>query len=651
MPWTRSTFVFIGMTIPLLPAWCLAGLLLGAGLLQAAQAAQAADVPPPVSGFLVRLRDAPAHAGPAQQGLMSVQRASDEAALAAHWSAVLTGTGVAAESGWRLEPMGKASHLLRPPRPLSVAEASRWTARLAARPEVAWVLPDEREPRLQAEGTVPADPLFAGITQQWWLQAASGSNAQPLAARLRGVPGFQTAWARGTGSANVVVAVLDTGITAHPDIPADRLLPGFDMVSDWDASTGRGYANDGGGRDADPTDPGDWVDASDQAADPARFGGCAVSASTWHGTAVAGMIAAAANNGVGGAGVAWAGRILPVRVAGKCGASVRDIIDGMRWAAGLSVCQTWRSTLDPSSGCAAWAPINPTPARIINISFGGAAACHAEYQAAVDELWARGVVVVAAAGNDHAAPARPASCNRVLGVAALNRDGFKANYSNFGAALRIATIGGDDAAGQWGGLLADGGLLSLAQSGAAAVSTPGYDRHVGTSFATPLVSGAISLMLSAAPGLSADEIVNGLQASARPHVGSPWIGACSANNPGRCLCTTSTCGAGILDADQAVAYAQAVGAGQSYQAPAWPAVLLDTLELAQAAALGPDREAPAATTPETGSTESGQGGGAMGWGSLVLLLLATLALAWRRRHPVPRPCLLRSTDRQPRRHR
>lgn len=634
------------MTIPLPSAGRLAGLLLAAGLLPAALAATAA---PPVSGFLVRLHDAPAHVGPAQQLLMSVQRASDEAARAARWSAVLTGTGVAAEPGWHLEPMGQASYLLRPPRPLSAAELSRWTARLSARPEVAWVLPDEREARLQVELPTPSDPLFAGVSQQWWLQAAGGSNAQPLAARLRGVPGFQTAWVRGTGSADAVVAVLDTGITAHPDIPADRLLPGFDMVSDWDAGTGRGYANDGDGRDADPSDPGDWVDASDRAADAARYGGCAVSASTWHGTAVAGMIAAAANNGLGGAGAAWAGRILPVRVAGKCGASVRDIIDGMRWAAGLLVCQSWRSTLDPSSGCAVWAPINPTPARIINISFGGAAACHAEYQAAVDELWALGVVVVAAAGNDHAAPARPASCNRVLGVAALNRDGFKANYSNFGAALRIATVGGDDAAGQWGGLLADGGLLSLAHSGAAAVGTPGYARHVGTSFATPLVSGAISLMLSAAPGLSADEIVNGLQASARPHVGSPWIGACSVNNPGRCLCTTSTCGAGILDADQAVAYAQAVAAGHSYQAPTWPAVLLDTTELAQAAALGPDREAPAATTPEPDSTESGQGGGAVGWGSVMLLLAVTLALAWRRRHPASRPCALRAPDEPPRR--
>ena len=608
------------MTPLLRLAWLLS---FGCGLSAAVSAAPAASARP-VQGFLLRLHEAPLHAEAREYALASHAPSLASTRLDSRWQAVRAATGLDRLPGWRLQAMGAASHLLLPPQALSPAEARRWQAALAARPEVAWILPDEREQRLQADPVVPDDPLFAGPGQQWWLQPVSGSNALPIEARLRGVPGFQSAWARTTGRADGIVAVLDTGVRPHPDLPVGRLLPGYDFVSDWDSATGRGYANDGNGRDSDPTDPGDWVDAADRASDPARYGDCSLAASSWHGTAVAGLIAATADNGLGGAGIDWATRILPVRVAGKCGASVRDIIDGMRWAAGLAVCQSWHNTLDASAGCARWAPLNPHPARVINISFGGSAACHAEYQATVDELWARGVVVVAAAGNDHAGPSRPASCQQVIGVAALNRDGFKASYSNFGAALRIATVGGDDASGQWGALLADHGLPGLGLSGATSLASPDHQRHVGTSFATPLVSGAISLMLAAHPGLSAAQVLQGLQVSARPHVGSGLIGACSSSNPGRCLCSASTCGAGVLDADQAVAYAQAQAASQAYVPPTWPTVWLDTPELVQAAALGPDREA-LASTPEP-ADEAATGGGATGLMAVFALLLASGAL-------------------------
>jgi serine protease len=611
--------------LPLRPlrAGLAAMVLAVSGLAVATEASHA-----PVDGLLVHLRQAPAHSQWRANALAAPGAAAARQQWRQTWQGVLSRSGLAAEAGLRLQPAGRAAHLLLPGRSLSAAERHRWLAALAAQPEVDWVLPNTREARQQVEWPVPDDPLFAGESGQWWLQPVSGSNANAIGARLRGVPGLQSAWSRGTGSAATVVAVLDTGLSAHPDLLSSRMLPGFDMVSDWDGSTGRGYANDGDGRDADPSDPGDWVSAADQAADPGRYSGCTESASSWHGTVVTGLIAAQANNATGGAGADWATRILPVRVAGKCGASVRDIVDGMRWAAGLAVCQTYADTQDPTAGCSRWAPLNPHPARVINLSYGGAAACHEAYQSAIDELWALGVVVVAAAGNDHAAPARPANCQHVIGVAALNRDGFKANYSNFGASLSIATVGGDDAGGRWGGLLGDSGLLGLSNSGTQGPGTAGAAAHFGTSFATPVVSATIGLMLAANPGLTATEIATGLSASARPHLASNRMPACSASNPGRCICSTSTCGAGMLDAEQAVAYAQALAAHQAYQAPLRTAAWLDTPELASALSLGPDREVAADSGSTADSATTGGGGGTTWLG--LLALLACLALLPRR---------------------
>jgi serine protease len=313
----------------------------------------------------------------------------------------------------------------------------------------------------------PGDPLFAGPNGQWWLQPAGGSNANAaIADRLRGVANFQTAWLQAS-FAPVVVAVLDTGITAHADL-VGRVLPGYDFVAAVE------FANDGNGRDGDPSDPGDWVSAADTA--NSVFSSCSVGDSSWHGTIVAGMIAANVNNGIGGAGVQWGASILPVRVAGKCGAEVADIVDGMRWAAGLAV---------------VGAPANPNPARVVNISFGGSAACGFAYQSAVDELRAAGVVVVAAAGNGSGNPTRPASCSGVVGVAGLNRDGFKNTFSNFGAQLAasgIAAVAGDDSTGAWGSVLADSGLVTLTNLGRTVPGAAGYARLYGTSFAVPQVS-------------------------------------------------------------------------------------------------------------------------------------------------------------------
>lgn len=589
----------------------------------AAQGEQAA-----VGGLIVRLREAPGHADLRRQSL-GASDAAGRAARAAHarrWATLLSDTGLGWLPGMRLEPVGRASIRLRPARAWSPAQAERWQRRLAARAEVAWVVADTREAR---QAVPPNDPLFAGPDGQWWLHPVSGANGNAPEARLRGVPGLQSAWSVTTGRAGTVVAVLDSGWTDHPDLDLRRVLPGYDLVSDWDREAGRGDANDGDGRDADSHDPGDWVSDADRSADPTRYGSCEVEPSSWHGTAVTGLIAAHSDNGLGVAGIDWAARLLPVRVGGKCGATVRDIVDGLRWAAGLPVCRRFADTQDPDAGCAEWAPINPNPARIVNLSFGGGAECNAEYQDTIDELWALGIVVVAAAGNTHAAPTRPANCQRVVGVAALNRDGFKTHYSAFGSVLRIATVGGDDPGANWGTLLADSGLLGLDNFGSREPGSTGYSPRFGTSFATPIVSGTLALMLSRNPALTAEQLFEGLSASARPHVRAPLMGDCGPARPGRCACTASTCGAGILDAPQALAYAEALAEGQSYQRPNWPVEIIDTPQLRAAVALGPDREGVA------DQDSGGSGGGATGAWALAALGLASLWLAPRRLRAKP----------------
>ncbi len=563
---------------PRAPAWVLLLALL-AGPAGLASAAAPADRE--AFGLIVRLKQASANDTELRRELQRGSRAGREDAP--RWVRALSESALTGRSGQRepaLRDVGRDQQLLDFGRVLAPDEAERLAARLRAHPAVDWVAPNVRERRLQVP---PTDPFF---NQQWWLQLDGGSNASALADRRRGVAGFLRAWQSGiagaTGSAAATVAVLDTGITAHPDL-GGRVLPGYDFVSD------PLFANDGNGRDADPSDPGDWVSAADRG--NSRFASCAEQRSSWHGTLVAGLVAATPNNAEGVAGVMLQGRVLPVRVAGKCGATVADIVDGLRWAAGLPV---------------AGVPANANPARILNVSFGGSSACGPEYQAAIDEVRnSRGAVVVAAAGNEFGAPTRPANCSGVVGVAAINRDGFKTHYSNFGAALAasgIAAPGGDDNQGGTWKSLADGGIVSVWNDGTQGPGSPSYAALFGTSFAAPQVSGTLALMLAVNPALSAEQLIAGLRAAARPHVSSPLIGACSEANPGRCICSTATCGAGILDAEQALRFAQSPG---SYVAPARQPAVIDNPEVAAAVALGPDR----------GSGSGGGGGGGGGGGS------------------------------------
>ncbi|HSD66577.1 MAG TPA: S8 family peptidase, partial [Vicinamibacteria bacterium] len=344
-----------------------------------------------------------------------------------------------------------------------------------------------------------------------------------------------------------VVAIIDTGILPHPDL-AGRILPGFDFISDTKV------ANDGNGRDPDPSDPGDWVTAEDLQ-DP-DFADCTVESSSWHGTAVSGLVAADTDNAQFIAGMSWGARILPVRALGKCGGYDSDILAGMRWAAGLGV---------PG------APANPHPARVINLSLGGDGACSVAYQEAIDEIEAAGTAIVAAAGNSSGhAVGSPANCRGVIAVAGLRHVGTKVGFSALGSEVAVSAPAGNCVnTGPGSACLFP--ILAATDSGdtvpVSSTYTDSYNYSVGTSFSTPLVAAVAALVLSVHPGMKPEEVALLLKSSARPFPavgsvgGSSTVPECTLPqyslrgtpvDQEECYCTTSTCGAGMLDAGAAL---------------------------------------------------------------------------------------------------
>jgi len=409
-------------------------------------------------------------------------------------------------------------------------------ALLQADPEVAFVEPDRRRQR----HLVPNDPLYAG---QWYLKAAQTSAARA-----------ENAWDSSTGSAGVVVAVLDTGVRFdHPDLEratnGGRLLPGYDFVS-ADRDGKFTTANDGDGRDPDASDPGDWVTAGETALD-IYDGKCEVDdRSSWHGTRVAGIVGARSNNAEGIAGLTWRPWILPVRVLGKCGGYDSDILAGMRWAAGLPV---------------AGVPDNPYPARVMNLSLGSMDACTAAYQAVIDELRARGTVVVASAGNESGPIAAPANCAGVVAVVALRHTGTKVGFSSLGSGATIGAPGGN--------CVNVGAnepcLYSIDTTTNLGATVPGvngytdaFNINVGTSFSAPIVAGVAALMLSVNAKLPSSELIERLRSSSRPYPTVAGLPNCRVPTGPKdlqvaeCVCTTAACGAGIVDAPSALAAAR-----------------------------------------------------------------------------------------------
>jgi serine protease len=416
-------------------------------------------------------------------GATSAAAAADRAVL--HRSA----QDIASRSGLRLQLVRVGAldtHVMRLDRALPQASVQQLARDImAADASVEYAEPD----RILQPQLTPNDTQYG---QQWhYFEATGGLN-------------LPAAWDKSTGT-GVVAAVIDTGYRPHADLAAN-ILPGYDFILDTFVS------NDGNARDNDAQDPGDAVVAGECGdGQPTQD-----EDSSWHGTHVAGTIAAVSNNGSGVAGVAYGAKVVPVRVLGKCGGYTSDIADGIVWASG---------------GTVASVPANANPARVINLSLGGPGACDTTSQNAINSARSRNTVVVVAAGNSNANASgySPASCSGVIAVAATNRSGGRAYYSNYGSVVAVAAPGGDVRSS------AANGILSTLNAGA---RTPGADNfayYQGTSMAAPHVAGVVALMLAKNPALTPDEVATRLRSSSRAF-------------PATC----SQCGSGIVNASAAV---------------------------------------------------------------------------------------------------
>ncbi len=477
-------------------------------------------------------------------------------------------------------------------------------ARLRTDPGVAYAEADAlRFIEQQFPSAAPNDPHFVAGSDaygswdgQWYLQPSSSSTPAAISAT--------SAWLKTTGSSSVVVAVIDTGVVLdHPDLlptaSGGKLLPGYDFVScdqgnsasapsvcSASGSAATYYiANDNGlGWNQDASDPGDWISSADIAMPLFQADGCTtVEPSSWHGTKVAGVIGAITNNGIGIAGIAPDTLILPVRAIGVCTGRVSDIAAAITWAAGMAV--TGVPSLSSVAGI--------DQANIINLSLGAPMACSATEQDAISAAIGAGVLVVAAAGNEGGPVDAPASCPGVLSVAGLRHTGTKVGYSSLSSSAAAVGI-----AAPAGNCVNVGttvpcvySIETTSDAGATTpASTPGFytyalldssylngggnadnQANVGTSFAAPMASGVAALMLATSPTLTPSELIARMQSSALgfPTSSSTTSTTCvlastTTDSNGNftdtsqnieCVCTTATCGAGMLNAEAAVTVA------------------------------------------------------------------------------------------------
>ncbi|GAC1351880.1 MAG: hypothetical protein NVSMB1_09200 [Polyangiales bacterium] len=317
------------------------------------------------------------------------------------------------------------------------------------------------------------------------------------------------AWDITTGDKNLVLAVVDTGYTAHPDL-LPRIVQGYDFITDPEG------AGDGDGRDQSPIDAGNESEES----------------SGFHGTHIAGIIGAATNNHLGMAGVDWNCSIQPVRALGvkhHLGKD-SDISDAIRWAAGINV---------PS------VPQNKTPARVINLSFGGHGFSRV-LQNAVSAAVGRGVLVIASAGNgtEDASLNYPSALEGVVAIAAAGPLGTMASYSDFGARIDLMAPGGS--LYQDSPVVKNAPGLVWSTSFQRVGNQPVFAYAAGTSQAAAYASGIAALVRAAAPSLPPEVVAAVMRrASHLPKEGCD-----------------KGCGAGLIDASLAVAYAAQIAAAE-----------------------------------------------------------------------------------------
>jgi len=410
-----------------------------------------------------------------------------------------------------VRPFDGNGMVVRLPRAVTFEQAKQIAAQLVADPSVASAQADKRVyPTL-----VPNDPDYLpGVVDsgQWNLFEDTGG--------IR----MQSAWDLETGSAAVVIAQLDTGILSHRDILDARIiLPGYDFFSGGPSNLNPPTELDNDpilgdpvGRDNNPTDPGDATVENECAPGEPGAGG---ENSSWHGLSVASIMVAESDNSIDMAGIDFAARLLPIRVLGKCGGSVSDVADAIRWAAGFTV-----------DGIP-----NPTPARVLNLSLSGSGACTPEEQAAINDAVSVGAVVIVSAGNEdvNVATQSPANCQNVVAVGATLRDGSRAPYTNSGEEVDLSAPGGLTENDR------NDGIRVLSNSGATVAGLEIIGRIAGSSFSTAQVSAVASLMLAVNSSLTSSQVQDILRLTTRAFPDAS--------------CNTTTCGSGILDADAALA--------------------------------------------------------------------------------------------------
>lgn len=384
----------------------------------------------PVDGFIVTYRQGSA----SKLSVAAQQRSLDQAAA--------TAFGRAKPLTLKHErTLGIGSELVQASRQLDRVEAETLMRQIAADPDVAFI-----EPNVRLYPTLTPNDTFFNL-QYGFQSGVGGSNADQ-------------AWNLGFLGAGTIVAVIDTGYRPHVDLNAN-IINGYDFISSSFS------ANDGGGRDASALDPGDWVTVGQ------CFPGSPASNSSWHGTHVAGTVAAVTNNTAGVAGMAFNAKVLAVRALGRCGGTLADIADAVTWASGGTVAGV------PAVGA--------NKASVINMSLGGGGSCAGSVmQTAINGAISRGTTVVVAGGNSNANVSgfNPASCtgNGLIVVGATDSAGVKASFSNFGAGVDVSAPG-----------------VQIASTLNDGTTVPGADNYVyysGTSMSSPHVAGLAALIQS-----------------------------------------------------------------------------------------------------------------------------------------------------------